>query len=299
MLDYLSLQALAAIVRTGSFEKAAHALHVTPSAISQRVKLLEERLGTVLIVRGTPCTATEKGEWLCRHMEHVGMLEQELFKQLPALADSGMQQQEVTLHIATNADSLGTWFLPAVTAFSKATGYLLNIAVEDQQHTTGWLQRGKVIAAVTGLSKPVQGCRVYPLGSLRFHATASPDFFKRYFADGVTPENIVRAPTLTFNQKDYLQMQWVQQTLGQSLTCPTHWLPSTQGFLDAALGGLCWCMNPAVLAKDHLTAGRLIELIPDTPLDVPLFWQISRLAESSLAGLTQEILARARHELVQ
>lgn len=299
MLDYLSLRAVAAIIQTGSFEKAATMLHVTPSAVSQRVKLLEERLGTVLIVRGNPCTATETGEWLCRHMEQVGMLEQALFRQLPALADPDTPQQNVTLHIATNADSLETWFLSAATAFAKATGYLLNIAVDDQQHTAGWLQRGRVIAAVTGLSKPVQGCRVYPLGSLRFRATANPEFFQRYFADGVTPETIIRAPALTYNQKDHLQNQWVQQTLGQTLTYPTHWLPSTQGFVVATLSGLGWGVNPAQSVRAHLEAGRLIEIIPDTPLDVPLFWQVSRLAEASLAGLTREILATARRELVQ
>ena len=55
MLDYPSLAAVAAVVREGSFERAARALNVTPSAISQRVKQLEERLGSVLIIRGQPC----------------------------------------------------------------------------------------------------------------------------------------------------------------------------------------------------------------------------------------------------
>lgn len=299
MLDYLSLRALAAIIQTGSFEKAANSLNVTPSAVSQRVKLLEERLGTVLIVRGNPCIATETGEWLCRHMEQVGMLEQALFKQLPELADPDTPPQNVTVHIATNADSLATWFLPAVTAFTKQTGYLLNMVVDDQQHTGSWLQRGRVMAAVTGLGKPVQGCRVYPLGALRFQAVANSDFFQRYFADGVTAETIVHAPMLTFNQKDDLQSQWVQQTLGQSAGCPTHWLPSTQGFVDAVLLGLGWALNPAMLISSHLAAGRLIELMPGSTLDVPLFWQVSRLAEASLAGLTREIIATARRELVQ
>jgi hypothetical protein len=69
MLDYSALRAVAAVVQTGGFEKGARVLNVTPSAISQRVKQLEERLGTVLIERGSPCVATEQGEWLCRHME--------------------------------------------------------------------------------------------------------------------------------------------------------------------------------------------------------------------------------------
>ncbi|KAA2220989.1 LysR family transcriptional regulator, partial [Salinarimonas soli] len=42
MLDYAGLSALAAVVRQGSFERAAGTLGVTPSAVSQRVRALEE-----------------------------------------------------------------------------------------------------------------------------------------------------------------------------------------------------------------------------------------------------------------
>ncbi|KQZ97391.1 MULTISPECIES: LysR family transcriptional regulator ArgP [Rhizobium/Agrobacterium group] len=298
-MDYAGLRAVAMVVQTGSFEKAALALHVTPSAISQRVKQLEERLGAVLILRGNPCTATEKGEWVCRHMEHVGMLESELFSQLPALLSSDEVSSRVTLHIATNADSLGTWFLKAVSAFTHQSGFLLNVAVDDQDHTAEWLQRGRVLAAVTSLEKPVQGCRVTPLGFLRYHATASPAFIDRYFPKGVTETELAQAPALTFNQKDRLQQQWISQVFGASIVHPTHWLPSTQSFVDAALLGMGWGMNPALLVRNHLAEGRLVELVARTPFDVPLFWQVNRLAADRLKSLTDAVIEVARHELVQ
>jgi len=298
-MDYAGLRAVAMVVQTGSFEKAALALHVTPSAISQRVKQLEERLGAVLILRGNPCTATEKGEWVCRHMEHVGMLESELFSQLPALLSSDEVSSRVTLHIATNADSLGTWFLKAVSALTHQSGFLLNVAVDDQDHTAEWLQRGRVLAAVTSLEKPVQGCRVTPLGFLRYHATASPAFIDRYFPKGVTETELAQAPALTFNQKDRLQQQWISQVFGASIVHPTHWLPSTQSFVDAALLGMGWGMNPALLVRNHLAERRLVELVAGTPLDVPLFWQVNRLAADRLRSLTDAVVEVARRELVQ
>ncbi|WP_333629939.1 LysR family transcriptional regulator ArgP [Agrobacterium cavarae] len=298
-MDYAGLRAVAMVVRTGSFEKAALALHVTPSAISQRVKQLEERLGAVLILRGNPCTATEKGEWVCRHMEHVGMLESELFSQLPALLSSDEVSSRVTLHIATNADSLGTWFLKAVSTFTHQSGFLLNVAVDDQDHTAEWLQRGRVLAAVTSLEKPVQGCRVTPLGFLRYHATASPAFIDRYFPKGVTETELAQAPALTFNQKDRLQQQWISQVFGASIVHPTHWLPSTQSFVDAALLGMGWGMNPALLVRNHLAEGRLVELVAGTPFDIPLFWQVNRLAADRLKSLTDAVVEVARRELVQ
>ena len=298
MIDYPALRVLLAVVQTGSFERAAAVLNVTPSAVSQRIKQLEERLGTALVVRGTPCTATEKGDWLCRHMENVGMLESELLEHLPALIDRDSPEQRVTLRIATSADSLGTWFLEAMADFSKSSNYLLNISVDDQDHTAEWLERGRVIAAVTSMEKPVAGCRRYSLGALRYHAAASPEFVRRYFPEGVTPEALARAPSFTFNQKDRLQAQWIRRALATDVNVPTHWLPATQGFLDAALLGMGWGMNPIQLTKDHIKAGRLVELISGTPLDVVLYWQISRLAADRLAGLTQKVIEVARRSLV-
>lgn len=297
MIDYSALKAVAMVVQTGSFEKAARALNVTSSAVSQRVKHLEERLGAVLIERGAPCTATEKGDWLCRHIEQVGILEHELLAELPGLSSSENTAQRVTLHIATNADSLGTWFLKAISQFSTASDYLFNIAVDDQDHTAEWLRRGRVVAAVTSLSKPVQGCRLTPLGILQYRATASPDFIARHFPGGITRDAIAKAPALTFNQKDRLQDQWVLAALGTDIASPTHWLPSTQAFVDASLAGMGWGMNPTQLVSQHLRSGRLIELMPDTPLDIPLFWQVNRIAADRLAGLTQTVLTTARQEL--
>lgn len=298
MLDYPALKALALVVQTGSFEKAARMLNVTPSAVSQRVKNLEERLGAVLVARGNPCTATEKGDWLCRHVEQVGMLERELLEELPALASPETFGQKVTLHIATNADSLGTWFLQAAANFAKASDYLLNIAVDDQDHTAEWLQHGRVLAAVTAMAKPVQGCRLSPLGALRYHATATPDFAARHFPQGVTPDALAAAPALTFNQKDRLQERWAKDRFGRDIACPTHWLPTTQGFVDASLAGMGWGMNPSQLVRELLASGRLVELIPDTPLDIPLFWQVNRLAADRLSALTRDVVETARRNLV-
>ena len=60
-LDPNHLSALRGVLHHGSFEAAAHALGVTPSAISQRIKALEDRTGIALVLRGAPCTGTAAG----------------------------------------------------------------------------------------------------------------------------------------------------------------------------------------------------------------------------------------------
>ncbi len=292
MIDYPAARAVAMVAQTGSFEKAAEALHVTPSAVSQRIKHLEERLGIVLIARGNPCAATEHGEWLCRHMEHVGMLEQELVRQLPGLR-TGDASQRVTLNIAVNSDSLATWFVPAMAAFAETSDILLNIAIEDQDHTRDWLENGRVLAAVTSYAKPVRGCQVTPLGSIRYATTASPAYMARHFPDGVTPEALARAPALTFNQKDTMEADWARGAFGRVVTFPTHWLPSTHAFIDACLAGIGWGLHPVKMIEHHLASGRLVELKPGHGVDMALYWQINRLAAPRLGELTRHVRAAA------
>ncbi len=214
MLDYPGLLAVASVVREGSFEKAAKALGVTPSAVSQRVKLLEARMGAILIVRGQPCTATAEGELVCRHVEQVALLEDGLAQQLPALGEAPGGGARPTLPIAVNADSLATWFLEAAAAFAESTGCLLDIAVDDQDHTAEWLRTGRVIGAVTAHGAPVQGFRSTRLGMMRYRAVASPAFVAAHFADGVTAAALSRAPTLVYDRKDRLQETWVRQVVG-------------------------------------------------------------------------------------
>ena len=182
--------------------------------------------------------------------------------------------------------------------FAAASGHLLKIEVDDEDHTADWLRRGQVLAAVTALSRPVTGCRIRALGALRYRATASPAFAARHFPDGVTAAALMAAPVLAFDRKDRLQAAWSRQVLGEEVAGPTHWLPSTQGFVTAGLAGLAWGMNPEPLVRDHLAAGRLVELIPGAVLDVALFWQVNRMAADGLRTLTRAVTAAARAGLV-
>src|ERR1700720_4305865 len=297
MLDYASLAAVATIVREGSFERAARALNLTPSAISQRVKQLGERLGCVLVVRGQPCTATETGLLLCRHVEQVGMLEQDLREVLPRVAPSGKDDGHVTLRVAVNADSLGTWFIGAMTSFLGTDRALLDIALDDQEHTLDWLRSGEVQAAVTANSRPVQGCDSVTLGKLRYVAVASPDYVQRYFPRGVTATALAEAPSLNFDRKDRLQARWVRSVCKRDIDVPAHWLPSIQAFVDAGVAGIGWGVNPFLLVQAQIRDGTLIELVPGRTLSVPLFWQHTRLQMPMLARLTRAVVSAARSTL--
>jgi LysR family transcriptional regulator, chromosome initiation inhibitor len=293
MLDPAQLAALSAVHRRGSFDLAATELHVTPSAISQRIKALEEATGALLIRRGQPCQATETGLRLIRHHDEVALLERTLAADLPGLAPG-----PTTLRIAVNADSLATWVIPALAA---TEGFLFDLVIDDQDVSQDWLRRGDVVAAITSHAGPLQGCDTQPLGALRYRTTASPAFMDRWFPKGPTPETLAKAPALTFSDKDRLQERWVtRQTVGTArrVAFPSHRMASSHAFVDACLLGLGWGMNPEPLVAAHLASGTLVELVPDTPLDVALHWQFTRLAAPALAPLTRAVRTAARAMLV-
>lgn len=291
MFDPAQLAALAAVHRRGSFDLAAAELGITQSAVSQRLRALEERVGVLLVRRGNPSEATEAGLRLIRHLDEVALLSRQVAADLGSLPEG-----RVVLRVAVNADSLATWVIPAL---ATVDGVLFDLVIDDQDFSQDWLRRGEVIAAVTSHPGPLQGCDTLPLGELRYRATASPDYVARWFPDGITAESLARAPAITFSNKDRLQVAWVEaQGLGNRSGFPSHQIASSQAFVDACLSGLGWCLNPDPLVRDHLATGRLVELLPGRCLDVALHWQFARLTAEVVRPLTQAMRQAAQRVLV-
>jgi len=284
-LDPGQLAAVVAVVEEGSFEKAAARLHVTRSAISQRIKQLELRLGQIVIRRGTPCRPTVAGEALLRYGKQVEFLSDEASRELAASVG-----QSSTVAIAVNADSLATWFLAAIAPFTASAAHMFELLVDDQDHTAAMMRAGRVLAAVTAEPHPVQGCNVEPLGAMRYVAVASPEFLSQHFPRGVTAHALAEAPTLTFNRKDRLQAQILEKLTGHPLSPPIHWIPSPHGFVEAALLGIGWGTVPASMAAPYLRTATLRRLRRDAVLDVPLFWQHWRLDTPLMRDLTRAVV---------
>lgn len=290
MLDPGQLAALSAVHRRGGFDLAAAELGISQSAVSQRLRALEDRVGVMLVRRGSPSMATAAGLRLIRHHDEVALMTRGLMADLPGLASGGAR---AVIRLAVNADSLATWVIPALAAVE---GVLFDLVIDDQDFSQDWLRRGEVAAAVTGHPGPLQGCDTLPLGALRYRATASPDFMERWFSGGVTPTALAEAPALTFSDKDRLQADWVaRETAGRldRAGFPSHRIASSQGFVEACLHGLGWGLNPEPLVAGHLADGRLVELVPGRPLDVALHWQFARAAAGVLAPLTRAVRSAA------
>lgn len=283
------LSTFAAVLEEGSFEQAAKRLAMTPSAVSQRIKALEDRLGHVLVVRQTPCRPTPAGQRLLQRLRPMLALQADAMADfLPA--EAGAPQ---TIPLAVNDDSLNTWFLPALAALHRSHGYLFDVRVDDQDHTLACLREGAVLGAVTAEARALQGCNVVPLGVMRYQAIAAPAFQARHFAAGLTAVAFQTAPMVVYNRKDALQWRFMRRVTRARLQPPIHYLPSATGFIDAAALGLGWCLAPDGLAAPALADGRLVTLDASHSLDVPLYWQYAAVRSPTLQSISAALRTAA------
>ncbi|MEV7726447.1 LysR family transcriptional regulator ArgP [Streptomyces sp. NPDC087917] len=292
------VRTLLAVVDEGTFDAAAAALHVTPSAVSQRVKALEQRTGRVLLMRAKPVRPTESGEVLVRFGRQLARLERD------ARAELGMDTAEgaagpVRLPIAVNADSLATWFLPALTRAPQEPQVCFELYREDEGHTTALLREGRVMAAVTSSPVPVAGCTVRALGLARYLPVANPAFAARYLAGA--PDRFLReAPVITFDRRDDLQDAYVRALAGPGAAASParHRMPTSEGFRDAVAAGLGWGLVPEAQAEPLLRAGAVVPVGAGRPLDVRLYWQQWKLDSPALARVAGAVAEAAREALL-
>lgn len=295
--DYDALSALAAVVREGRFDAAAKSLNVTQSAVSQRIKQLEERVGSVLIVRGRPCVPTEAGLQMCRHLEQVQLLQHELAEQLSSFGSTNASSV-ATVRISVNNDSLASWFPTVIKRASQELGVRFDILPDDQEHTETNLKSGEALAVVTSEEKPVQGCRRISLGAMEYIAVAAPDFYRANFHAGVTVATIAGSECLAFDRKDTIQDQWMMICFGETVGVSLHHVPSYEGYLACCLNGTAWGLVPAIAGAPYIARGELVELFPGKSVRVSLHWQASTQSSEILRRLSDLVLEVARENLM-
>lgn len=275
-LNPAQLAALVAIADHGSFETAAHHLGITPSAVSQRIRALENAAGTVLVSRGSPCSPTEAGTAYVR-----------LGRQIELIAAETLTSHPTDLSLAVNADSLATWFRPVLAEIAGWGEVALRLRIEDEGHSHDLLRAGEVVGAVTSDPTPVQGCSVTPLGVMRYLAVAAPDLLDRL---GPRPD-WDRMPMVVFNVKDRLQHEELRRHTPDEPSL-VHEVPSSDDFRAAIEAGLGWGLLPQPQARDALESGRLRRLGRSTT-QVALYWQRWKLDSPLLDRLSEALTTHA------
>ena len=290
--DPIALECLAAIVEEGGFERAAQRLNVTQSAVSQRLRALEAQVGSVLIVRSRPLRPTSSGQLLLKHTKQMRLLRADLERDLQELAPSaqGGGREEERIAIAVNADSIATWALEALGPLARQR-LPLEIIADDQDFTQEWLRSGQVLGCVTTLKQALRGCRMVPLGSMRYVAVAEAEFAARCLPRGLTQHSFREVSFVSFNRKDDMAVEFVARAFGlKRVSLHQLFVPSTAGQLRAVEAGWAVAILPEILVRDALAEGRLVDLAPGQTLSIALYWHCWNLESAVLETLTQALI---------
>lgn len=293
MLDYKLLEALVAVVESGGFERAAQVLAISQSAVSQRIKLLEARVGAPVLIRGATPRPSPVGQRLMNHAQQVRLLERDLQQDVPL---AGETMNQTRLRIALNADSLATWWAEAVAEVCEEHGLLLELLVDDQDVALKRMRAGEVVGCLCATAEPVAGARSLPLGEMEYLAVATPAYIERYFAPGAWPLGIEAAPAVVFGPDDQLQHSFLRAQ-GVEVPFHHHLCPSSEGFVQLLLASLGWGMVPALQIRNELASGRLQELAPNQRIKVPLYWHYWRNGGKLLEHLSAALAQRAPRHL--
>lgn len=286
MFDYKLLAALAAVVEQGGFERAAQALGLSQSAVSQRIKLLEARVGQPVLLRAAAPKPTELGQRLLNHVQQVRLLERDLQGQVPALDENRLPDR---LRIALNADSLATWWAGAVAPFCSQHEVLLDHVVEDQAVGLKRMRAGEVAACVCAVERPLAGARSQFLGAMRYRALASPAFVARHLPRPASAKDLARVPAIVFGPDDRLQHRYMA-AVGGTEAFIHHLCPSSEGFVRMLRSGLGWGLVPQLQVQGELARGELVDVLSGPPVDVPLYWHHWRNGGQLLDELTRHLV---------
>ncbi|CBJ82564.1 LysR family transcriptional regulator ArgP [Xenorhabdus bovienii] len=292
--DYRSLQALDTVIRERGFERAAQKLCITQSAVSQRIKQLENMFGQPLLVRTVPPHPTEQGQKLLALLHQVELLEAQW------LGDENGNDIPLLLSLAVNADSLATWLLPALHPVLSDVPIRLNIQVEDETRTQESLRRGEVVGAISIQSQPLPSCLVDKLGALDYLFVASPKFAERFFPNGVTRSALLKAPAVAFDHLDDMHQAFLQQHFDLSPgSVPCHIVNSSEAFVQLAKQGSTCCMIPHLQVDKELQAGELIDLTPGLCQRRMLYWHRFAPESGAMRKVTDTLLKLGRQMLRQ
>lgn len=285
--DLAQLRAFAATIDAGSLEAAARELHVTPSAMSQRLKALERSVGAVVLERSRPVRPTAAGQRVLRLAREIEALTRD------ASADLGAAAAAPVVRIAINADSLTTWALPALAEVSVEIG--VQVQVADQDVTVDLLRSGDVFAAVTSESSPVQGCTVEALGVMTYRPRAARFRARQWFPDGLTAEGLNRAPVVVFDDHDTLQQQVLDRYGAQPAR--VHLVPASAAYNEAVRLGFGWGMVPDLQVPGWSEEDPVVLGTQRDEVDVPLYWQQWSLRTPSLDAVAAAMRDGARRLL--
>lgn len=291
-MDYRGIEALFTVLELQNFEAAAQKLHITQSAVSQRIKGVETHYGKPVLIRTLPYRPTDLGKQLIGHFKQICLLEEDLEKQIKKTTSTPR------IPIALNRDSLETWFLDLIEETEVFRDVFLDVVADDQELTLDYLKNGLVSACLSTSEKEILGGRVHFLGNMEYVLVASPSFVKKFFSEGSPKECLRNAPAIKFDQNDRLHERYLEKFFnldGRGLNY--HVIPSVTGFKKLALLGYGYALIPKIDILNELKKKQLLQLYRDKVWEIPLYWHYWAVESKFYQKFNADVIRHATNKL--
>ncbi|MGI2028441.1 ArgP/LysG family DNA-binding transcriptional regulator [Endozoicomonas acroporae] len=292
MFDYRLLEALERVGEFASFERAAQRLGITQSAISQRISTLEHRVGKLLVRRGRPIELTEAGVQLANHLSRVKLLETDLSEIYSA------DNLNSSMKIAVNADSIATWWFQVLATFLQNENLTLGVVIEDQSEGLKHLSEGQVVGCLCSSDTTLSGSRCHYVGSMRYRFYCSQFFYSKHFSSGVTENSLVKAPAVSFGNKDEIH---TDALVAMGINCFPNFFtcPSSEGLMNILAAGVGYGVLPELQVMKY-PHNHLVDIFPDHPsIMIPLYWHYWREGGQLLERLTNSLVSAKAKRIVE
>ncbi|OYZ24383.1 MAG: hypothetical protein B7Y39_01625 [Bdellovibrio sp. 28-41-41] len=165
-LSSIQLDAFWALSKSGNFSKAAESIHITQSALSQRIINLEEAVGTTLVIRDSNgIILTETGQELLRYIQKKQALEEEF----QTRAGMGVQESSAKLsgriRIASLSSLMHSVLFPALDEIITGQGdVLVDASISEMRDLENRLRQGQTDFVVTSAEWKKEDLKGYKLG---------------------------------------------------------------------------------------------------------------------------------------
>ncbi|MCB1368168.1 MAG: LysR family transcriptional regulator [Rhodobacteraceae bacterium] len=260
------LRALAAITAHGSLTAAAEVLGLTPPAVSTQLKLLEENLGTKLLMRGNDgkTSLTSAGQEVSRCIRQIESSLNTCYEKVKAI------RQGKYGFISIGVVSTGKYFAPRLVASFQAANpdIQVGLRIGNREEIITQIMEGAVDVAIMGRPPRASVVTAEVLGP-HPHLFIAPPGHPLATGCDVSSEDLLEQTFLTRERGSgtRILMERLLDRLGEGRPYQTLSVGTNETIKQSVMAGLGIALISGHTVASELAEGRLVQIrLPGVPI---------------------------------
>lgn len=259
-----NLIAFMAIVRHGTVHAAAAELHLTQTAVTQRIRALERNLRTSLFLRSRKgMKLTQEGEALLRYCKGAADLEGQALSQISGAGS----EQSIHVTVAGPTSVMTSRVVDqCVALYSQWPGLYLHFIVSDATDRLALVRSGRTSAAIVPPEQVPNEMDSKTLKPDKYVLVATSKWRRRKLVDILEEERVI-----DFDESDSTTLNYLKKfALISRLKKSRLYVNSNEAIINLFCQGVGFGTLTQEIAKPFLNSGELITLNSGSVMEDPL-----------------------------